>query len=304
MTKYLFSSTVLILFVGIVLFLLSRNASLTQVISPLAASPNPTYILFPTHTPSAPLGNAIQNALVGTLGSYGIVVKHLKTGEFYVSNEHKIYKSGSLYKLWVMAVVYKQIQNGSLHKDDVLKQSIVTLNNEFFISPEYAEQTDGSIELSVSDALDQMITISDNYAALLLADKVGIKNIASFLQDNGFGESKVGINGNDPTITPYDTAIFFEKLYKGEFADKTYTDEMLKLLKTQKLNDKIPKYLPEDIMSAHKTGELDQFTHDAGIVYTTTGDYIIVVLSESDDPLQAKERIANVSKAVYTHFAK
>ena len=77
---------------------------------------------------------------------------------------------------------------------------------------------------------------------------------------------------------------------------------MIGLLKMQKLNEKLPKYLPNGTVVAHKTGEIDFLTHDAGIIYTKNGDYIIAIFSESDYPPGAKERIAQISKAVYNYF--
>ena len=79
---------------------------------------------------------------------------------------------------------------------------------------------------------------------------------------------------------------------------------MLDLLKKQKLNNKLPANLPEGVEIAHKTGEIGYFTHDAGIVYTSKGDYIIVVLSQSDMPSAAEDRIASISKNVYDYFQK
>ena len=79
---------------------------------------------------------------------------------------------------------------------------------------------------------------------------------------------------------------------------------MLDLLKSQKLNNKLPKYLPQEIDVAHKTGEIDSLTHDAGIVYAPTSDYIIVILSKSDYPPGAEERIADISRAVYEYFVR
>ncbi len=79
---------------------------------------------------------------------------------------------------------------------------------------------------------------------------------------------------------------------------------MLDLLKSQKLNNKLPKYLPQEIDVAHKTGEIDSLTHDAGIVYAPTSDYIIVILSDSNDPNSAEERIAEVSKNVYNYYSQ
>lgn len=84
--------------------------------------------------------------------------------------------------------------------------------------------------------------------------------------------------------------------------NEKYSKEMLSLLQRQKLNNKIPKYLPSGLAIAHKTGELDEYTHDAGILYASSGDYIIVLISKSNDTDLAAERLANVSESVYNYF--
>ncbi|MBI3887855.1 serine hydrolase [Candidatus Microgenomates bacterium] len=65
----------------------------------------------------------------------------------------------------------------------------------------------------------------------------------------------------------------------------------------------LPKYLPE-VLVAHKTGTLDRFQNDVGIVFTPLGDYAISVFSESDSVYGAEERIALISKSVYDYFSK
>ena len=145
-----------------------------------------------------------------------------------------------------------------------------------------------------------MITISHNYGALLLIEKIGLSNVKLFLEKHGLKESIIG--EDLPTSTANDIELFLEKLYKGELANEKYSNKMLKLLKMQKLNNKLPKYLPKDVVVAHKTGEIGFLTHDAGIAYTKNGDYIIVIFSESDNPKGAEEEIAQISKAVYEYF--
>ncbi|MBI2086062.1 serine hydrolase [Candidatus Daviesbacteria bacterium] len=249
------------------------------------------------------LEETVGNALEGTKGTYAIAVKNLKTGEKYYLDEHRVFETGSLYKLWIMAVVYQQIQNGQLTEDQVLSEDVATLNDKFNIDSDSAELTEGTITFTVRDALNQMITISHNYAALLLTEQIKLSSVATFLKDKGFSESIVGTNGESPTATASDIALFYEKLYKGELANKQYTDEMIGLLKNQQLNDGLPKYISDKSMVASKTGDIGWFKHDAGIVFTDRGDYIIVIMSESDNPQAAQERIALVSKAVFDYFA-
>lgn len=245
------------------------------------------------------LEKAVTTALAGIKGTYGIAIKNLKTNQTYYYNEHRVFDAGSLYKVWVMSSAFEQIEKGKLTEDEILHDDIAVLNDTFGIGSESAELTTGTITLSVRDTMRQMITISHNYAALLLSKRIKLSTVKTFLSQQHFNESSLG----DPKTTPHDIALFFEKLYKGQLANPANTKKMFDLLKEQKLNDGLPKHLPKNIKVAHKTGDISWFKHDAGIVFTDKGDYIIVVMSESKSPTGAQERIAQVSKAVYEYFA-
>jgi beta-lactamase class A len=258
----------------------------------------------PVPVSSPGLVNAVQEALAETQGTYGVVVKNFKTGESLFLDEHRVFEPASIYKLWIMAVAVKQVEKGQLSADDVLSADAADLNREFGIAEADTDQTEGEISFTVQDALAQMITVSDNNAALLLTDKVGLNAVNAFLKENGFKESHTGVGQESPKTTPWDTALFLEKLYSGQLANQESTKEMLDLLKWQKLNDGLPKYLPESVVIAHKTGEMEPFTHDAGIVFTDSGDYLIVVFTETDSRALAREGIAQVSRAVYRYFDK
>lgn len=280
--------------------LANSNAS-ARIISPQISQPT----MIPSATPNIDkklLPNIVQNTLKETKGTYGIVIKNLKTGETYMENEHQIFEPGSLYKLWVMAATYEQVSQDKLKLDQTLSENVTTLNQKFNIDPEDAELKTGTITYTIENALTQMITISHNYAALILTAKLRLSYIAEFLQKNGFNESTVGTTGKPPSATPSDIGLFLEKLYQGKLANPEYTDKMIALLKQQKLNNKLPKYLPPNTEIAHKTGELGTFSHDVGIVYTPNGDYLIVIFSDSPTPAKAEEAIAKVSQAVYDYF--
>jgi beta-lactamase class A len=248
------------------------------------------------------LKDAVDASLSGSKGTYAVAIVNLETGESYSINEHKVFGSASLYKLWVMGTAYEEIQQGKLDPNEVLSDSVEDLNAEFNIATDEAELTEGTETFTVNDALTQMITISHNYAAMLLTRRLGAAQIVEYMKREGFNESTLGSFNGQPSTTAHDAELFFEKLYHGELANKKYTDEMMTLLKNQQLNGKIPENLPENTVIAHKTGELNDYSHDAGIVFLPENDYIIVVLSQSDYPPGAVERIAQISKAVYTYF--
>lgn len=258
----------------------------------------------PSVTQSSSLKAVVEKSLEGTQGTYSVVINNLKTGENYLKDDHRVFEAASLYKLWVMATVYQQIQQGKLKETLVLSQSIPTLNKKFSIDPESAEQAEGGITMSVNTALNQMITISHNYAALLLTEKIRLSTVGNWLKQNNFTESTVGTSSELPMTTAAETALFLEKIYKQQLVDAQSSQKMLELLKGQKLNGKLPKNLPPGTVVAHKTGELGWFSHDAGIIFTPKGDYIIVVMSESKSPKGAEERIAQLSKSVYDYFIR
>ena len=283
-------------------FITAKKESV-NVSNVLAAISIPPTSPLPTPTPvSQGLKQAVDSALAGSKGSYGIYIKNLKTGETYADNEHTSYESASLYKLWIMAVAFQEIQNGTLTEDQELQEDIPTLNQKFDIDPDDAELTDGTIDETVIQALTQMITISHNYSALLLTEQEKLSTVKKFLTDNDFNESTVGTNGDSPTTTASDIAHFLEKLYNGQLANPEYTKEMIDLMKDQQLNSKLPQGLPDGTVIAHKTGEIDYYSHDAGIVYTPKGNYIIVVMSQTDNPPAAVGRIAQISQNVYNYF--
>lgn len=275
------------------------SASTGKIISPLlpgTKSAVPDVKSFSTDFATG-LQEAVDEALSGSKATYSVIVKDLESSATFGYNPDRSYTTASLYKLWTMTVVYQQIEEGKLQKDEVLTSSAEDLNTAFDIASESAEITEGDITMTVEEALERMITVSENYPALLLTKKIGISKISTFLKEGKFENSSVG---QPPRTTASDLAQFFTKLYQGELANTENTSEMITLLKRQRLNDRIPKYLPSSVEVAHKTGELEGVKHDAGIIYTETGTYILILLSDSNNPQVAAERMARISENIYT----
>lgn len=226
---------------------------------------------------SNPLADITDKMLINDHESYGVYIKNLKTGEEYGYNQNVKFESASLYKLWVMGAVFEKISNGDLSFSQELSSGA-----------------------NVSNAIEKMITISDNDAALSLVSKIGSKSVNSFISEYNFSNSEFK---TPPISTPQDIGNYFDKLYRGQIVSSTYSVKMMDILKRQKINDRLPKYLPDDVIVAHKTGELDEYKNDGGIIFTNKGDYIIVVMSKTKDPYIAAEKIANYSKAIFDYFS-
>ncbi|MBI2334287.1 serine hydrolase [Candidatus Daviesbacteria bacterium] len=230
------------------------------------------------------LKDEIADLLKDSEGKYGIYIKNLSTGEIFSRQEDEEFQAGSLYKLWVMKAAFEQIKEGKIKEDDLLVADVVFLNKKFDLDKEEAEFQSGMINFSIKSAIEQMITISHNYAALALLNRLG--------SSEDIPEK----------ITAKEAASFLEKLYRGEIIDQEYSKQMMELLSRQTINDRIPKYLPPGTKVAHKTGDIGFFENDAGVIFSPKGDFVIVVLSETKDPAAAGEIIAKISEAVYDYF--
>jgi beta-lactamase class A len=202
-------------------------------------------------------------------GRWAIAVKNLKTGNTYLFNENETFYAASLYKLTVMWAVLDAIEKGQLKETDQIARS-----------------------------LESMITVSDNESAIALAERMGWANIESLMHSEGIGGFDLTGKGS-PYTTANATLDLLERIYRNTAISTNASVRMKELLFAQKINDRIPKYLPQDVKVGHKTGELSNSRHDAGIIIGKNSHYIFVFLSETSSPQTAAETIANLSAHIY-----
>ena len=207
-------------------------------------------------------------------GRWAVVVKDLKTQHAYQFNENEIFVSASLYKLAVMFAVFDEIENGQLKLDDAIGNT------------------------TIEDALNAMITISDNETALALAEKIGWTKIDDLMANFGMPGIDL-ISENGPYTDAASMVTLLERIYKKSAVSPNASVKMKELLLQQQINDRIPKYLPPGVKVAHKTGEIDSLRHDAAIVLGKKSDYIFVFLADTNLPGETPEVIAQLSKKIY-----
>lgn len=264
----------------------SMNTIITESASVVQRIPTPTSSYLGQVVTPTDLNTLITSYLSTNHENIGVVVQHLESGETYRFNEQKEFEAASLYKLWVMAVVYKKIEAGQLTEETQLSVTLDSTN-------------ESTSSISVKDALIKMITVSDNATAIMLFENVGFAAIKDFLAAHQLNNSRMG---NPAYTSAQDVALFFAKLYRGELGTPDHTKKMIELLQLQTLNSGLPKYLPTGVPFGHKTGSISEYFHDAGIVTTLKGSYVIVFLSKSAEPRFEQERAARISETVYHHF--
>ena len=249
-----------------------------------------------------PVDDIIKVAPLDFNGQLAIFIKNLKTGKTYEISADQKYTSASLYKLAVMWATFEAIEKGTLKKESILSANKIVLDKtlEGAKNEERKPSTGNDQEIisyNVQEALRLMITISDNYSAILLSEKLGWRNIDDLMEKEGLGDFDL-VSSNLQT-SARSVGALFERIYANSAVNSQASQEMKTLLYNQQINDRIPKYLPPDIKVGHKTGELDSIRHDAGIVLGKKSHYIFVFLTDTAQPLDAAEEIAVLSKQIF-----
>ena len=214
----------------------------------------------------------------GMASTYSLYVKDLKTGQLATVNPDKVMDSASLYKLFVADGIYQRIDAGQLS---------------------YSDQAGGDTDNTISGCLNLMITISDNGCGRALGGLLNWNTWTQQLKAQGY--SSTDLTGLYTQTSPRDVATLYQRLYSGTLLNADSTNQFMNLLKAQKVNNRLPQGLPADTTIAHKTGDLDGYTHDAGIVFGPKTDYLVVMMGA---PGSQPSDFANLSQQLYNFFNK
>lgn len=207
-------------------------------------------------------------------GEVSVYYKNLTNGQSYITNGQKEYVMASLYKIILTLYVLEREKDGEVS----LSQKV------------------GSPAATLDVALTRIITESNNEYAEAIGVKYGWENIEKYIEERfavnfSFkGDLKTNILTMGTLLQVISEAI------KLSDAQSKY---FLGLLNQQTRLSKLPKYLPKHIYSHNKTGELDQYSHDAGLFYTPKANYILIFMSKTKSPGVTNEQMAKMSKEIY-----
>ena len=229
----------------------------------------------------------VQSQLPAENGTWAVFISDLVNGTEGSLNDQKM-QAASLIKLYIMGAVYENYDQ---------------------ITGQYGRD-------SVDSNLYSMITVSDNDAANTLTtylgggdSAAGMQAVNSFCQAHGYGQTHMGrmllaSNENDDNYTSVgDCGHLLQEIYKQDTSSYTHAADMFNLLKAQTRCNKIPAQLPEGVKTANKTGELDNVENDAGIIYDSKNDVVIVFMSQNlSSAGSAQNTIATLSRTIYDYY--
>jgi len=227
------------------------------------------------------------------------------------------FHAASTMKVPVQIEVWRRIQEGILSPDSTLEvknlfQSIVDGS-----SYRIEDDSDDAIyerlgeQMTISELVYQMITVSSNLATNLLIDFLGAESIQTTVDSLGASGMRVlrGVEdikafelGLSNSTTAHALATLMESISQGKAVDSLADQKIVEVLMEQKFNEMIPAGLPPEALVAHKTGQITEIHHDAAIVYSpNTPPYVLIILIEGiEDEDQSAILGAEITKTVHT----
>ena len=268
------------------------------------------------------LENKISNLIKSHKGTFAVALKSLDDGNTILINENEIFHAASTMKTPVMIELFKKKHNSEVSFEDSLQiknefKSIVDGSkfelSSFDDSDEIIYKKLGKY-ISIRELVSAMITKSSNFSTNLLIDYINVKNVNKTMRDmgaeninvlRGVGDLKAFDKGLNNTTSAKDLLVIYEKLAMGLFINPSISNEMVEILKNQVYKDIIPKYLPDNIEVAHKTGWISGVRHDSGIVFLENGKkYVLILLSKNlDDDIEGAEFLAKISLEIFNHLS-
>jgi beta-lactamase class A len=236
-------------------------------------------------------------------------------------NTDEQFHAASTMKVPVMIELYKQQSEGKLNLNDsiLLKNEFKSIVDGSSYKMDIGVDSDDVIYSKIGtqqkmyDLIYSMIILSSNLATNVLIEVVDAKKTTATMRTLGADKIEVlrGVEdikafrkGLSNSTTANDLLMIMKAIATGKAGTKEDSDKMIDILKDQKWNDMIPKYLPKGVEVAHKTGSITGVHHDAAIVFHPNGKkYVLVLLSKNlKDFDKGTDQLAQISKSVYEYM--
>lgn len=174
-------------------------------------------------------------------------------------NENRAFTTASTYKLFVAYGTLKRVDAGTWSWDDA---NIAGGRN-------------------LATCFDDMIVKSDNACAESLLKKIGYKTLTDEVRAVGL-KSTSFTSGDTPSSTAADEALFLAQLESSQLPISSGSrDRLLGAMKRNIYRQGVPAGASGQV--ANKVGFLWGLLHDAAIVYSPSGTYVLVIMTDGSN---------------------
>lgn len=276
----------------------------------------------PPATPPTPgLAGELNKIISASGAEVAVAFRTLDGRDEVLIEADKVFHAASTMKVPIMIELFRQAAAGTVKLDDELP-----IRNEFHSivdgSPyklSEGDDSDSEVYAAVGKAMtlqrlcELMITVSSNFAANLLIEKLGVENVRRTVTSlgaegmqvlRGVEDQKAFDKGMNNTTTARGLGILLETLARGTAVDARSDAAMIDILKRQQFNDAIPAGVPPGTVVAHKTGSITRIHHDGGIVFASRPYVLVILVRGIQEQKKSAALMSELSRAVYSHVNK
>ena len=247
-------------------------------------------------------------------GVMGVAVLDLTNGDTILLHADDVFAQASTIKIAVLAELYRQDQAASggqkgARLDDtyVVRQEDLVADSDIMLG-----LTPGKTTLTNRDLATMMVAVSDNSAANVLIDRVGMDNVNAMLRSLGLKQTalrrkmmdvKAAGEGRENVGTPREMMALLAAIHQGKLLDKAHTDAFFKMLSTHK-DDYVARALPDDVVTATKPGSLEAVRNSCGVIFAPNRPFVLCLMTAYDhDERAAEAAIGQIAVASYEYFS-
>ena len=251
------------------------------------------------------LKQKIEELLLTYTGRWGIMIIDQSTQERLELNPAMIFPAASMIKVPIMYEIMRQAAAGMIDLDDCLTVEA----NQHVGGAGILHELRPGISMTIRELVTLMIILSDNTATNLLINLIGMNKVNETMSKLGLKHTvlrrqmmdfEAAKEGKENETCAMDLILLFDSITKGLHLPQEYGGLMLDILKRQQVQDKLPFYLPETTILAHKTGTLPGAEHDGGILFLPQGAYLICILTaDLQENYQGLQLVASLGKIIY-----
>ena len=267
-------------------------------------------------TPAATLESRVRGIISASGAEVAVAYRTLDGSRELLIDPDKPFHAASTMKVPVMIELFRQAHEGRLSLDDRLpvRNEFHSLADGSTFSLSVGDDSDAEVYAAVGQTLtlrqlcEAMITVSSNFAANLLIERLGVANIQRTVKAlggdgmqvlRGVEDQKAFDLGLNNTTTALGLLVLLQRLAHGTAVDAQADAAMIDILKRQKFNDAIPAGLPDGTPVAHKTGNITRIHHDAAIVYASRPYVLVLLVRGVEDQKKSAVLMAELSRTVY-----
>lgn len=237
-------------------FIEAKRTSITAATRPIAPTVEYTRSYSSTDTGLSALLKHYAESRTGTFGISLIELSDKRRRASY--QDDKTFTTASTYKLFVAYSTLKRVEEGAW---------------------QWSDQTQGGRNLE--KCFDDMIVRSDNACAEAMLQKIGFKAATSEIQALGL-KNTTFLKGDTPLTTAGDLSMFNAMLQSNQMlSQQASRDRLINAMKRNIYRQGIPAGTGSQV--ADKVGFLDGLFHDAAIVYSPTGPYVLTIMSDGSN---------------------